>query len=190
MERSSSFILSSIRYRHAGFTLFEALIALTIIVLVASLAVPLIRNVLLSNRMVTQVNTVIADLALARSEAIKRGTYVTLCQSSSGAGCTGASTWHEGYIVFADPNENHKVDAGETIVRVQTKVAKFAEYDGSLDLNHYISYKPTGMAFPNGSFTFCDERGARGARSIIVYSTGRARTSNKKADGTALVCPS
>lgn len=61
-----------------GFTLVELLITLVVAAIVLGLAVPSFQITLENNRLVTQVNEVVASVNLARSEAIKRGNNVTL----------------------------------------------------------------------------------------------------------------
>jgi type IV fimbrial biogenesis protein FimT len=55
---------------------------------------------------------------------------------------------------------------------------------------NYAIYYPNGTASSNGTFTFCDERGAAAAKALIIAKSGRVRVSDKAVDGTALQCPS
>ena len=41
---------------------------------------------------------------LARMEAIRRGTPVSVCASADQASCSGANDWASGWIVFTDAN--------------------------------------------------------------------------------------
>ena len=106
--------------RQSGFTLIEMLMALTVAGIVIALAVPSFRYITNSNRIASEINGLLGDLQYARAEAIKEGRSVTVCVSASGTGCAGTTTWQNGWIVFQDPNANGVVDAGETILRVQT----------------------------------------------------------------------
>jgi type IV fimbrial biogenesis protein FimT len=140
-------------------------------------------------RMTAAVNQLMGHLSLARSEAIKRNAMVVLCKSNNGASCSGDAVWHEGWIVFADDNDNHDVDAGETVIHVQQKLG------GNLRLRYgetgkygYVRYSPTGEAWPGATFSFCDARGARNAKGVIVYWSGRPRFSTKTSEGKPLRC--
>ena len=63
----------------AGFTLIELMIGLAVAALVLTIGVPSFRNIILDNRLtMTEVNTFVADLNLARSEATARNTFVTV----------------------------------------------------------------------------------------------------------------
>jgi len=62
-----------------GFTLVELLITLAIIGI--SIATPRFANIVADNKLVTQYNGLVAAISLTRSEAIKPGQRVTICQS-------------------------------------------------------------------------------------------------------------
>ena len=81
---------------------------------------PSFRYVTNSNRIASEINGLLGDLQFARAEAIKEGRTVTVCVSTDGATCANSTTWQSGWIVFSDPTNVGVVDAGETILRVQT----------------------------------------------------------------------
>lgn len=104
-------------------TMIELLITLTVVGILLGIAVPSYRYVTYSNRASTEVNALLGEMQLARSEAIKEGQFVTVCPSTNGTGCTGGTTWSSGWIVFSDANGNATVDAGDTVLRVQKAFA-------------------------------------------------------------------
>ena len=174
--------------RQAGFSLHELLVASLIAGVLGTGAISLV-NLMQDTRMTTTVNRMMGDLALARSEAIKRNAMVTLCKSRDGVSCTDDSAWHEGWLVFADDNNNHDIDSGEMILHVQERLAgdmklRYGETGGY----HYVRYNSTGEAWPGATFTFCDGRGAQNAKAVVVYWTGRPRVSGKTSEGKPLRC--
>jgi Tfp pilus assembly protein FimT len=76
-----------------------------------------------SNRVSTEVNGLLGDLMVARSEAIRQSYNVIVCPLPSGGGttCTTTSTtWQYGWLVFADVNNNGAYDSGtDVLIRVQ-----------------------------------------------------------------------
>ncbi len=68
--------------RQYGFTLVELIITLVVAAILLTLAAPNLTSFLKRDRLATQANDLLADLALARSEAIKRGAVVVVCKSS------------------------------------------------------------------------------------------------------------
>ena len=107
------------KQRDSGYTLVEILVSITVVSILAAIAIPSFKYVTTSNRITTEVNTLLGDMQFARAEAIKEGQSVTVCVSSNGTSCTGTVNWHNGWIVFMDLNGNGAKDAGESILRTQ-----------------------------------------------------------------------
>ena len=107
-----------------GFTLFELMIVMLIVGILAAIGVPSFQYVTSSNRVATEVNSLLGDMQYARTEAIKEGEPVTVCVSTDGISCaTNDLDWNHGWIVFSDSSAmglgNHVVNTGEPILRVQ-----------------------------------------------------------------------
>jgi type IV fimbrial biogenesis protein FimT len=102
-------------------TLLELLTVLAVIAVLLAIAVPSFVSLTQTNRVAGEVNALSGALQFARAEAIKEGVPVTICASSNGTSCLGASTsaWNTGWIVFSDTNGNKAVDAGDLILRKQ-----------------------------------------------------------------------
>lgn len=83
-----------------GFTLTELMIGIAVLAVLLALAVPSFSNASLPSKLRSEANSLTGDARLARSEAIKRNTTVTLCVSADGKTC-GAGNWSQGWIVVA-----------------------------------------------------------------------------------------
>lgn len=103
--------------RFQGFTLIELMIALLVLSILASVAIPSIQPVIRKNRLTTETNRILSDLAYARAEAIMRSGNVTLCSSSDGATCV-AEDWASGRLIYADLNgDGAPTAAGGEVLR-------------------------------------------------------------------------
>ncbi|MDR3419104.1 MAG: GspH/FimT family pseudopilin [Nevskia sp.] len=107
-----------------GYTLIELITAISIAALLLALAVPSFVSTVRNNRGVA--NGMLAVIMLARSEAVRRDQYVSLCVSTDGASCatSGSLSWDQGYVMFVDSNNNGVLDSGETLIRTEVPLTK------------------------------------------------------------------
>ena len=169
-----------------GFTLHELMVTLTIAAGLSGAATAL-GGMVQHERIVSEVNTFIAELSLARSEAIKRGQRVTLCPSVDGKGCDAATDfawWHNGAILFTDANENGRVDDGDEVVRVHSPQSGVSVK--SSRFRRKIVFQSNGMSGgSNFTFTVCAGNNAAAARYVIMTISGRTRIASVPPDGRA-----
>ena len=175
----------------AGYTIQETLITLAIAGMLLSTGVGFTR-LLLSTQQSTQLNTLVADLNLARIEAIRRSQAVSVCRSASGTDCEGGNTWHEGWIVFVDANSDGVLDEDETIVRYGEPLAggttvRFGAFGPGGGA--YLTYAPSGISLKNGTFTFCQANATLAPKAVILNVAGRPRVSDKNSSDGPLTCP-
>lgn len=77
--------------KHRGFTLIELMVVVSIMAIMASLAVPSFQQLMAAQRVRVTGYNIVSDLVLARSEAVKRGENVTLTPVSG--------DWTQGWSV-------------------------------------------------------------------------------------------
>ena len=78
--------------QQSGFTLYELMIVLAIGSIILVVAVPSFSGVMDNQRMTAATNEMVMTLNLAKSEAIKRVAYVSVCKSNNGVNCSAAGT--------------------------------------------------------------------------------------------------
>jgi type IV fimbrial biogenesis protein FimT len=164
-----------------GFTMIELLVTIAIAAILAGLAAPSFRALIVNNRLKSHTSALHTSLLQARSEAIKRNSRVVLCKSADGASCAAAGDWQQGWIIFADANDNAAVDAGEAVLQKVPALSGEFVLKGSGDLASYVSYSSTGApklkASDNpqtGVFSLCQLGVAGGgAREVELFATGR-----------------
>jgi len=109
-----------------GFSLLELMIAIIVAGILAAVAVPSFRTTLQRHRLRTSVDNLQAAVQYARTEAVLRATYVSICASADGATCSGANTYETGWLVYVHPVATTKASdvysasasAGMQILRV------------------------------------------------------------------------
>ncbi len=102
-----------------GFTLIELLISLAVLGIVVALGLPDLRNLLVSNRLTSSVNSFIGLINYARSEAITRSQSVVICPKLPTAiGCANSQFWAEYEIqAFVDINGNNERNATDILLK-------------------------------------------------------------------------
>ena len=174
----------------AGFTLYELLITMIIVGVVMSYGMVNLSDFTKNGRMTATANDLHAAFHMARSEAARAKTNITICGSADpmGAGADCDGTWDQGYIVFIDSDGDLlRAGATETILRrhdviesgVNLRIANNATY---------FSYGQSGLGRGNVGLVpaitqvvMCDERGnitAAGGNSasrlFVATPLGRA----------------
>lgn len=163
----------------SGFTIIELLIAVALAAILAALAMPNFRDLLSRRNVVSVAETMVSDLRFARSEALKRTTPVTVCQSSDSATCSVApGAWALGWIIFIDFNGNGSRDAGDTLLRVQAAPSGIQSIQ-NIPANDrtFFTYQANGVAkAANQSFFVVPSGGGAASltRLVCVSVAGRA----------------
>lgn len=157
----------------AGFTLIELMVTIIVLGVLVAIAAPSMQQFIVSNRLTSQANELVADISYARNEAATRGTRITMCISSDGATCTGTD-WQAGRMIFVDTNVNGTWDAGEPTLKITQALDTSATLVATGFPNAYLQFRPYGGLQPaiGGSFKLCSSSSATG-RQITVAVTGR-----------------
>ncbi|TFZ08723.1 GspH/FimT family pseudopilin [Ramlibacter humi] len=169
--------------RCGGASLLELVATLAVLAVVLGLGVPQMAAWAQSSQLAGFSNTLLFDLYLARSEAIKRNVRVALCTSADGETCSGLGGWEQGLIVFQDTNQNAVRDPGEPVLHREAALPAGWRASGNQPVRRYVSFTPMGLTrlesggFQAGTITLCRaSEGPAEARQIVVNNGGRPRT--------------
>jgi type IV fimbrial biogenesis protein FimT len=169
-----------------GFTLTELMVALTIVAILVGMAAPTFRQFSGNSRTVATTNSLVSAMAVARSEALRRSTTVSICASTSMQACNGGD-WTKGWIVFTDPGNAGVVDPTEQVI--QTWPAPGGTSAVNLNYvptaNASLQFTARGMANLAGQATFTTWiPGCKGNNQsqVVVTVMGSPQT-------TKIACP-
>jgi len=180
--------------KEGGFSLIELMIAVTLMAIVLSIAIPAFSSMMAQNQLAAATNAARGALMAARQSAISQGRPVSICAGAPSTGCTG--DWSAGdWVVFADADHNGDIDAGEAVVR-HGRVAGSGDtvsLDGNGPLRTALVYVPMGHAerisgaFGAGRLRVCATADlSPNARELVISASGRVRLQAVDLDG---VCP-
>ena len=174
----------------SGFTLYELLITLLIVGVVLTLGIPNLSDFTRNSRVTSTANDLHAAFHMARSEAARAKTNVTICASAKSmdgaADCGG--TWDQGYIIFLDDNADQLRNAvGETVLRVVPEAAEGITLAVENDATYFmyassgLGRRDVGTNVPVSRVMICDDRGTvetsqdfSAARLFVATPLGRA----------------
>lgn len=140
---------SPLRSNQTGVTLVELMITLVVLAIILAIAIPSFENTIASSRLAGVTNDLNGSLALARSEAIRRGQRVTVCNSNDGQQCAAAGNWGSGWIVFVDTTRagnTANVENNEIIIRTASAVPAGIVVNGNANVAQYVSFSSDGQA--------------------------------------------
>jgi len=197
-----------------GFTLIEMLVVMTISAILVAMAIPSFQGIIRSSRISGAANSFIAAVDLARSEAIRRATVVTVCRSTNpeavNANCSDAAgngfagdDWASGWIAFAKAPGNAvttTVEAGDELLMRQAAFPGGAQdrmiIESTAPNPQSRSFNARGLTVGGGALgmtLFFDHRDiavparTERARCIAMNITGRTRV--VRVDWLNNVCP-
>ena len=166
--------------RHRGLTLIEVVVALVLLLVVTTFALPTWRHWLARQELANRAYTLSTALERARTEAIKRGHRVNLCKSPDAETCTDAGDWSMGWILHVDALAEGRPAPDEPPIAHDPPVAAPIRVEGNGPVDDYVSFTPLGEprrlsgALQMGTFTLC--RAGHDEVQVVLAATGRVRT--------------
>lgn len=186
---------------HGGFTLLELLVTVAVAAVLLSIGVPSFIDTVRNNQMAASANELLGAMHLARTEAVKRRTPVTVCSSANpldpSPSCSAGA--FDGWVVFADTDGDITIDAAavppEVVLRAHGPLPDTID---ALSDGAYVSFAGSGFRRDFGgnpsarTIRLCDERGNDSAGSGIstarvleIAATGRPQILRTQADVAA-----
>ncbi len=176
--------LIAIPKKQCGFSLIELIVALSIIAILMTTAVPSFFAMIQRDQLTTQANDFISTLSFARAEAASRGTRIVVCKSAAPhSTCAGAGSWEQGWVVFTDINGDDlytvAADGANGILRIHEALGGNTTLRGDSNIGDSIAFQGgTGFAATPQlrTLSLCDSNAVvANGRDILLLPIGQAR---------------
>ena len=147
-----------------GFTLLEALVVVALLAILVAMGAPAMSALRQRHQLQAQAEGFLDSLVLARSEALRRQQRVTLCPRAQIAGGrlrVSEVDWQQGWVVFADGNDNALPEEGEAVIEIHAAMPQGITLTVANTVKGYFSYGSEGRstslngAFMAGTWRFC-----------------------------------
>lgn len=152
-----------------GFTLIEMLVVFALLAILSGFVAPSMSTFVTSRRVEDVARRMAEDMALARSEAVKRNAAVLMCADASATDCNEAAAstdWATGWRVCFDVDNNDACDASTTHdanpIRVQPAIDATVSLTGPLAR---VRFNPDGTV-TSTAYTNFEIRSGNGATPL------------------------
>ncbi len=163
-----------------GLTLSELMTAVCVTGVVAAIAAPNFKHILTENRLSNNANQLVGAFAFSRSEAIKRGTQVTIKHKDATP-----RVWENGWDIFTDSNGNGVIDVSDELLMAYQALPDGYTLRTGANYASWVAYLGSGnfrssSGFVNDTFRLCDSSANKKQSRAIIIKMGRVRTEANK----------
>jgi type IV fimbrial biogenesis protein FimT len=157
--------------------LIELMVTVSLMAILLAIGVPYLREFFIANRLASATNELMTSLSLARNEAMRRGTAVTMRRQSATA-----RNWGQGWEIFLDANANGTRQSTEELIRTGPAISSPITVYSTAGLQTWVIFNADGRlaSVAGGYFVICNdnvlqEGGRSRSRAVIVNPAGRIR---------------
>lgn len=180
----------------SGFTLIELIAVMSIVIILASVAVPSFDDTIKRRRLSSATTDLLGEFEYARSESVKRNLPVTICATTDNSTCD-SENWEDGRLVFIDDGAGTEDDRGNGVVNGEEVLKIFGSAPHAVTIRStifaesgYVVFNEDGSVEDVGTMVMCDGREggssdyAKAINLSIIGQSRKAYDSDEDPDGT------
>ena len=169
----------AIHYDHShsasGLSLPELLVSMAVLTLLFAFTIPSMKSMVADRRVSALTADLYRSLVLARSEAIKRRSVVSVCSSRDAAYCDAENPeWQYGWLVFSDENNDGLRSNSERLIWVAPSQPEVMTIQWNRGAS--VRFNSRGQTTTAGSFVICE---GSAFRAVVISLTGRPRVEER-----------
>jgi len=169
-----------------GFTLIEALVALTVVAILLGLAVPALSSASEAVHNGSAQAALAGSILGAVTHSASTGAEVVLCPGDD-KGCRSTIDWSRGWVAFADIDGDRQRDPADTLLKQVDGLGGDVHLRSTPGRTRLVFQPNGGNAGSNVTFTLCDGRGIEKAATLVLANNGRLR-SGTPTEAAAFAC--
>jgi len=160
----------------SGFTLIELVVTVTVLAVLAGLAAPSFIDFMHRNQVASQSNEFLGTLRLARTTAITRNVFVSICPTLDAGvdnpACAVSSDYAKGYLVYTAKEPGKAFAAGDELIKVSQAAPAVSLRAPSA--NKVLTFSPRGASTSGSlSLLLCARRGSEDIGESTLRVSGR-----------------
>jgi len=156
-----------------GISLVEQIMVVSVIAILAGVALPPLHHLLSRNRLQVAQSDFMTALQHARSTAAITGKRTLFCPSRDGSRCSNDTRWEHGWLLAHDADGDRQPDGAPSYTGgAYAAGLRITSSNG----RHEVRFQPDGSAGgSNMTLLFCEPGADNPALSVVVSNAGRIR---------------
>lgn len=161
--------------RVSGLTLIELLVTVSVLAVLLAVGVPSFASLTERWRVDATVETLVADIRLARSTATRTSRAVVMCARAADGNCSAGNDWSTGWVVFSDLNGDSALDADEPLIVERPSPSGMASMPDKTS-QAKLRFRANGtLASGKTSVGIRPKDSAKAVASVVINFVGRTR---------------